>query len=302
MRFEVFEGATPYSGAMVETFTVRNIDNEASSAMVSDYGAHVLKWAPKGQQAVVWCPKAIYLNEGKAIRGGVPIIFPWFNSGFENGHVAAKKPKHGFARVSFWKFDAAGSTQSKLRYEMDSSQIDESILSQFVSGPNPRFHAVYEISSAESLTMSLTVTNDGTEPLAYEAALHTYLHVADAERAQVLGLEHASYLDTTLDGDPLCESDGDPVSFNGLVDRIYYSEDTLEVKDDVLGRTLVIAKEGSEQTVVWNPGEKNGNAIGDLQEGEWRDFVCVEAVANRDRSVSIAAGESHTLSQTISVK
>ena len=91
-----------YTGRMSSTFTIRDIVNEDATASVSDYGAHVLSWAPAGEQTVVWRPKAIHLKEGTAIRGGVPIIFPWFNSGFEGGHVASKKPKHGFARNSFW--------------------------------------------------------------------------------------------------------------------------------------------------------------------------------------------------------
>lgn len=94
-----------YTGRMSSTFTIRDIVNEDATASVSDYGAHVLSWAPAGEQTVVWRPKAIHLKEGTAIRGGVPIIFPWFNSGFEGGHVASKKPKHGFARNSFWHYD-----------------------------------------------------------------------------------------------------------------------------------------------------------------------------------------------------
>lgn len=89
-----------YTGRMSSTFTIRDIVNEDATASVSDYGAHVLSWAPAGEQAVVWRPKAIHLREGTAIRGGVPIIFPWFNSGFEGGHVASKKPKHGFAAIA----------------------------------------------------------------------------------------------------------------------------------------------------------------------------------------------------------
>lgn len=166
-----------YTGRMSSTFTIRDIVNEDATASVSDYGAHVLSWAPAGEQAVVWRPKAIHLKEGTAIRGGVPIIFPWFNSGFEGGHVASKKPKHGFARNSFWHYDKEGSSDALLRYTLDSSEINADILSQFVSGPNPQFHAVYTIEVGCELTMSLTVYNDGDEPLSYEEALHTYLQV-----------------------------------------------------------------------------------------------------------------------------
>ena len=87
------------------------------------------------------------------------------------------------------------------------------------------------------------------------------------------------------------------VAFSGLVDRIYYSTDTLRLRDDALGRTIVIAKQGAPQTVVRNPGERNGNAMGDLSKGEWRRFVCVEAVANRDGAITVDPGEFHTLSK-----
>lgn len=247
-----------YTGRMSSTFTIRDIVNEDATASVSDYGAHVLSWAPAGEQAVVWRPKAIHLKEGTAIRGGVPIIFPWFNSGFEGGHVASKKPKHGFARNSFWHYDKEGSSDALLRYTLDSSEINADILSQFVSGPNPQFHAVYTIEVGCELTMSLTVYNDGDEPLSYEEALHTYLQVGDAEQSQVCGLEGADYLDTVLDGDPRCSQGNEPVTFQGMVDRIYYSADTLELRDPVLQRTIIVAKQGAAQTVVWNPGEQAG--------------------------------------------
>lgn len=291
-----------YTGRMSSTFTIRDIVNEDATASVSDYGAHVLSWAPAGEQAVVWRPKAIHLKEGTAIRGGVPIIFPWFNSGFEGGHVASKKPKHGFARNSFWHYDKEGSSDALLRYTLDSSEINADILSQFVSGPNPQFHAVYTIEVGCELTMSLTVYNDGDEPLSYEEALHTYLQVGDAEQSQVCGLEGTDYLDTVLDGDPRCSQGNEPVTFQGMVDRIYYSAHTLELRDPVLKRTVVVSKQGAAQTVVWNPGEQAGNAIGDLSDGEWRGFVCVEAVNNRDCAVIVPPHDSHTLQQTLSVK
>lgn len=92
------------------------------------------------------------------------------------------------------------------------------------------------------------------------------------------------------------------MTFQGMVDRIYYSADTLELRDPVLQRTIIVAKQGAAQTVVWNPGEQAGNAIGDLGDGEWRGFVCVEAVNNRDCAVVVPPHDSHTLQQTLAVK
>ena len=154
--------------------------------------------------------------------------------------------------------------------------------------------------------MALTVANDGDEPLTYEAALHTYLHVGDVERIAVHGLESCEYLDNTQPGVPHCSATGEPITFDGMVDRTYLRGDEadapLAIDDPVLGRTIEIVNAGAPQAVVWNPGQAAGDAMGDLAVGEWRGFVCVEAVARLDRSVTLAPGQTHTLSQTLSVR
>ncbi|MBW3090694.1 D-hexose-6-phosphate mutarotase [Bifidobacterium miconisargentati] len=287
---------------MSTSFTVRSLADEGGSATVSDHGAHVLRWAPQGQPDVVWQPRAITFREDAAIRGGVPVIFPWFNQGYEDGHMADKKPKHGFARVSAWQVDADSLSADHIRYTLDSSAIDAATLAQFVGNPNPRFHAAYEVTAGETLKMALTVTNTGDEPFSYEAALHTYFHVGDVTRSQVIGLDGARYLDATQPGFPECGQAG-PVAFDGsMVDRIYLANGPLEVHDEALDRTIAIEAEGSTATVVWNPGETAGNAIGDLATGEWREFVCVEAAANRERMITLEAGQSHTLAQSVAVR
>ncbi|PJM74532.1 D-hexose-6-phosphate mutarotase [Bifidobacterium simiarum] len=298
---------------MSDQFIIRTLDGEGGSATISDYGAHVLRWAPAGQPDVVWQPSAVYLSEGTAIRGGVPIVFPWFNSGYDpepdgtdNGRTASRTPKHGFARTSFWHRDESASAidgdgNAVARYTLDSTEADEATLAQFVGNPHPRFHAVYEVRSGSTLTMAFTVTNDGNAPFSYETALHTYLHVGDVEHVEVTGLDGTEYLDTTVSGFPVCAQHG-PIRFDGsMVDRIYLSDHEIEVHDERLDRTIVATSHGANTTVVWNPGESAGNAIGDLADGEWRGFVCVEAAANRANLITLNPGESHTIAQTLSV-
>ena len=262
----------------MNTFLLRDVVNADSSASISDYGAHVLTWTPAGQPPVIWRPAAVQLREGTAIRGGVPIIFPWFNTGWDGGRPVSKQPKHGFGRVAFWSFDADASSDRHVRYTLDSADFG----------------------------VTLTVTNDGDEPLTYEAALHTYLHVGDVERIAVHGLESCDYLDNTQPGVPHCSATGEPITFDGMVDRTYLRGDEadapLAIDDPVLGRTIEIINAGAPQAVVWNPGQAAGDAMGDLAVGEWRGFVCVEAVARLDRSVTLAPGQTHTLSQTLSVR
>ena len=91
-----------------------------------------------------------------------------------------------------------------------------------------------------------------------------------------------------------------------MVDRTYLRGDEADapiaIDDPVLGRTIEIINAGAPQAVVWNPGQAAGDAMGDLAVGEWHGFVCVEAVARLDRSVTLALGQTHTLSQTLSVR
>lgn len=290
----------------MNTFLLRDVVNADSSASISDYGAHVLTWTPAGQPPVIWRPAAVQLREGTAIRGGVPIIFPWFNTGWDGGRPVSKQPKHGFGRVSFWAFDETAVTDRHVRYTLDSTDFGDDLLTQLNSGDHPRFRATYDVEIGERIAMALTVANDGDEPLTYEAALHTYLHVGDVERIAVHGLESCDYLDNTQPGVPHCPATDEPITFDSMVDRTYLRGDEADapitIDDPVLGRTIEIVNAGAPQAVVWNPGQAAGDAMGDLATGEWRGFVCVEAVARLDRSVTLAPGQTHTLSQTLSVR
>ncbi len=268
----------------MNTFLLRDVVNADSSASISDYGAHVLTWTPAGQPPVIWRPAAVQLCEGTAIRGGVPIIFPWFNTGWDGGRPVSKQPKHGFGRVAFWSFDADASSDRHVRYTLDSADFGDDLLAQLNSGDHPRFRATYDVEIGERIAMALTVANgfgrvafwsfdadassdrhvrytldsadfgddllaqlnsgdhprfratydveigeriamaltvanDGDEPLTYEAALHTYLHVGDVERIAVHGLESCEYLDNTQPGVPHCSATGEPITFDGMVDR-----------------------------------------------------------------------------------
>lgn len=285
---------------MSNTFVIRNIANDDGSALIGDHGAHVINWAPSGQPSVIWQPKAVRLCTQSAVRGGIPVIFPWFNAGFANGQPTDKTPRHGFARLSFWHVEQETLTDQHIRYTLDTDDVDATLLDQIISGAHSRFHAIYDVTVDSELTVILLVTNTGDDPLIYESALHTYFHVGDVTRARILGLRGTRYLDATVSGFPECEQTTDAVTFDGSpVDRVYDAAPTLQIRDDVLDRTIVVDPAGSLQTVVWNPGATIGNTIGDLGETEWRDFVCVEAALCRDHAVTLEPGDSYVFSQTI---
>ncbi|UYJ09566.1 MAG: hypothetical protein OGM57_03265 [Bifidobacteriaceae bacterium] len=86
------------------------------------------------------------------------------------------------------------------------------------------------------------------------------------------------------------------------VDRVYYSDSSVQLRDAVLGRVVHIVKIRLAADRGMEPGQRKGTHMRCARPGEWRGFVAVEAAACRDRGVTLAPGESHTLSQTLSVE
>lgn len=279
---------------MCDTFVIREFNGDDSRLEISDYGAQVLSWAPMGQPSVIWRPSALVLEAGLPIRGGVPVVAPWFGAGYVDGRALGLNPKHGSARLGFWRCEEpAGGSNNRVRYRLD--------LPADAAGPGAQqLRAVYEVEAGERLRMMLTIINMGEAPARLEMALHTYLRVGDVRRARVCGLFGAGYWDAAAGGVDRVQSDEDVV-FEGEVDRVYGVARSLEVHDPILDRIIHVCPDGAEQTVVWNPGARVGDAIADMAPGEWASFVCVEAALCREHAVELAPGASRTLGQTLSL-
>lgn len=257
-----------------------------------DHGAHLFAWQPDGAQPVLWMSAKSDYENGKPIRGGVPVIFPWFGT----GRTGKLTPAHGFVRLQAWKRSAVASTADSMKvvYEIDSDATGEQ------SGfPYPYVATLTGEFTPTKLTISLTVSNTGDKEFSYEEALHTYLAVGDVREVTVTGLEGADYLDRAAGAPKLeCVQDG-PITITGETDRLYMSTDKVTLDDPVLGRKLIISKKGSANTVVWNPWIKKAAAMADFGDDEWPGMICIEAANALDNAVVLAPGASHTMVQAI---
>jgi len=274
-------------------YEIYEIDHPLCTARVARHGAHVMEWRPKSQrEGVLYCsPEAVY-KEGKAIRGGVPICWPWFNA----HPVDPSKPSHGFVRTRFWKFEGAEESQEGVRLRF-SLEDDESTLALW---PHP-FRLTAEILLGGTLEVRLTSDNIGTVPFVIGGALHSYLRVGEVEQVVIEGLEQAPYLDTTGVRQEKSAT-GEPVRISNEVDRIYHQDGgTTSIVDPVLDRVIHIDKSGSPSTVVWNPWIEKARAIADMPDEDYRRFVAVEAVIEPACVITVEAGASHVLSTTIRV-
>lgn len=257
-------------------------------------GGHVTRWQPRGAAPVLFLSGRAVYAPGKAIRGGVPIIFPWFGP-----HATdPTKPMHGFARSRPWRL--AGSGPGADGAVVVEFALDDDAATRAV-WPSP-FALRYRVTVGEKLTMELATTNSGGAPFRFEAALHTYLAVGDVERLALTGLEDTAYIDK-VDAMTRKRHGADPLRLSGETDRVFLGTTArCVVSDPVLGRRLAVDKMGSATTVVWNPWSSKAPGIADLEPDGWRRMVCVESANAAEDAVTLAPGARHVLSATIGVE
>jgi D-hexose-6-phosphate mutarotase len=281
VRFERGEGGLPC--AVVTT--------PRGSAHVYLHGGHVTHYQPRGQVPVLFLSERSHYAAGAAIRGGVPIIFPWF--GPRTGHPAS--PAHGLARQRPW-------TVTATRPAPHGAVV---LALELAAGEDTRhewdadFQLRYTVTVGDTLDLVLVTENRSRTPIVIEQALHTYLAVADVREVAVAGLAGTTYIDKT-DGMRRTRDDARAVHFAAETDRVYLDTTAACIIDDPGNRRqLLVAKDGSQTTVVWNPGPERARTIADLGEDDWRRFVCVETANAADNALTLAPGAAHRLRATV---
>lgn len=270
-------------------FFPRVLRSSTDTVTAYDHGAQVAEWVHEGTPVVWVSDQAVYEN-GRSIRGGIPICWPWFASGPDGDIV----PAHGFLRFTGWEH--IESTESSVRWAITS----EAVAAQPGAERFPHaFRAEVTARLDDGLEVALTVHNTGDSPFDYEVALHTYLHVADIQMVTIDGLDGVDYWDKVTRS-PATQKGS--VRFTGHTDRIYDSPGPVTVHDPVLERTIVLESSGASHTVVWNPWEAAAAELSDMAVGSWRRMVCVEAAVIGAESIRLGVGERRTISQRIAVQ
>ncbi|HTY85268.1 MAG TPA: D-hexose-6-phosphate mutarotase [Silvibacterium sp.] len=264
----------------------------SGSAEIYLHGAQVTSWRPAGSDEVLFLSAQSRFEDGKAIRGGIPICFPWFRGKADN----PKAPAHGVVRTKEWRLDAIARDGDGVLVTF-ATESDEASRKWY---PHD-FVVKYRVRVGAALNLSLTVTNSGSGPMRFEEALHTYHRVGDAERVRVSGLDRTAYLDN-MDGNTEKWQAGD-VTFVAQTDNAYLDTvEALEVIDPVLERRIRTEKKNSRTTVVWNPWSDGAKALADLGDDEWRMMACVEASNIMAYAMELAPGAEHTMEAVLTVK
>ena len=263
-----------------------------ATAEIYLHGAHVTAWRPAGAEEAIFLSEQSHWKDGLAIRGGIPICFPWFRAKADD----PKAPMHGFVRIREWRLDSVTAQEDGAVTVVCSTESDAATRQWW---PH-EFRLVHRVAIGKTLRLELIASNIGSTPLRFEEALHTYFRLGDARNVRVRGLDQVAYLDNT-DGNREKRQSGDIV-FAATTDNAYLNtRGAVDLIDPALRRTIRTEKGNSATTVVWNPWQQGAAALSDFGDDEWERMTCVEASNIMGSAVSLGPGEEHTMRAMLSV-
>ncbi|WP_416768392.1 D-hexose-6-phosphate mutarotase [Sulfurimonas sp. ST-25] len=272
---------------------ILEIINTEATAKIALQGAHLFEYARHGQPEMLWLSPTARFEPGRAIRGGVPVCWPWFGSDPD----IPDWPQHGFARAVLWRLESVEEAEESAT--VVTLKLDDTMLEQHERRWFPYlFELTMRITIGEQLELALTTKNLGEEPFEITEALHTYFSLGNIAAASIVGLEGVTYADA-LDGFAK-KSSGAPIGITRETDRVYLdTEDTVILLDERLGRTVIVGKSGSSSTVVWNPWIDKAARMEDFADDGYNTMVCIETANALSNTVTVAPGEAHTITQSV---
>lgn len=261
---------------------------EGAGAEIFSQGAHLTHFATQSGDELLFLPKNAHFEQGKPIRGGVPLIFPWFGPRKDDPTA----PAHGFARIMEWQTQEA--SENSLTLVLESN---DAILAAWPHA----FRLVYGVAiEAKKLQLSLQIHNTGDAAFQFETALHTYFRVSDVRNIEIEGLNGKTYLDKTQG--MARQTQNGPIRIEAETDRVYLdSNGPITLRDGA--RTVRISSLGGvKSSVVWNPWIEKARSLPDLGDEEWTQFVCIESGVIADDAQSLEAGGCYEMTVEIEVE
>lgn len=267
-------------------FAFIEINNSSAEAKIALQGAHLFHYARVGEEPILWLSEVSDFELGKAIRGGVPVCWPWF--GFNEDK---NLPQHGFARTALWEFVGSDEVDEKTSsVTLKLTHSDETLK----MWPH-KFLLELKITISDRLTMELKTTNLDDKPFSITQALHTYFSVSHISDVAIKGLGNKPYLDALTWKNEVQKGD---ITFNQEVDRVYQDVDGEIVLSDK-NRTIHIKNGGSSSAVVWNPWIEKTLRMSAMKHNAYESMLCIESANAFDDFKAIEPQESHTLRAAI---
>lgn len=293
----------------VERFAQLTISHAHCQANISLYGGQLLSFQPTGHKDVLWLSKQASYQTGKAIRGGIPLCWPWFgandkavnqasntlSTGLNTELSSQQKPvNHGFARQLPWSIESISADEQGVTLVLSLTGEDQ----------HPLWPNAYKLTQTlflgQQLKHVLAMSNLSQQDAQYSAALHNYFAVSNPANVSIDTLTGVSYSDKLSDKKVKALSiQQQAVSCVGEIDREYHSSAKMTIVDNLWQRQIDIVSHHCQQWVLWNPGVALANTMADIHQGGEQEYVCLEAANTRWQA--LPAGETVVISQEINV-
>jgi glucose-6-phosphate 1-epimerase len=276
------------------------ISHGDAELVVAQQGAHIVSYQLAGQQPLIWSNAQAAFKKGKAIRGGMPICWPWF------GNLQRNPESVQAMRVSDEPAKAHGEVRAIDWELMGMAEDDDALIVDFIQpkaegklqGWPHNVGLKLSIRLDEALNVSLVSYNSGTETVSFSQALHTYFAVSDVREISIKGLDGLRYIETLENWEERKQS-GD-LQFAGETDRIYLdTPDMLSIVDPQWQRKIHICTNGSKSAIVWNPWTEKTKSFNDMAADGWQGMVCVETANVLDDIVTLEPEQMHVLDVSI---
>lgn len=271
------------------------MQNKYGEATVNLHGAHLISYIPSNQKYdIFFMSDSAKFAENKAIRGGIPVCWPWFGVNTRNSDL----PSHGFARVADWEIESVITSDDTLIDIVFAFKPNEKMLKMF---DNSKIESKLRVKLSDKLSLSLSTINKSGKNLLFSEALHSYFKVGDINKVSVAGLGNKEYFDALKKNKKIQKGD---IVIDREIDRVYDDNGPFtQIIDKNLRRKITVVKKNSLSTVVWNPWIDKSERMPDFRNDEYKQMLCVETANALENSFHLPGNEGvHTMFLDISAE
>jgi glucose-6-phosphate 1-epimerase len=275
------------------------ITSEHAELLIAQQGAQILSYQRVGEPPLLWLSDQAIFRQGKSVRAGVPVCWPWFGNlqrnpaSVQNMYKGEQAPAHGLVRGRDWQLNRAEQVGDtiQIEFELPAAQGD-------LPGWPHEVELKLLIELGEQLNVTLTSYNLGSDSVTISQALHSYFAVSDVRQARVEGVDGLSYIETLADWEQRQQQGA--LAFAGETDRIYLATpQTLSIVDPHWARRITLTSSGSRSAVIWNPWTERARELPDMADDGWQRMLCIETANVWDDVVTLRPGASCSLSVSI---
>ncbi|PWB32218.1 D-hexose-6-phosphate mutarotase [Pseudomonas sp. SDI] len=271
------------------------ITSADAELLVAQQGAQVLSYQRMGQPPLLWLSDQAIFKQGKSVRAGVPVCWPWFGLFTRNPEAVQAMyadgdgPAHGLVRGRDWQLLGIDSNDGRVLIEFGLPESQGNL-----PGWPHSVELILSIEMTEQLSITLTSRNLGKQPVTISQALHSYFAVSDVRQVQVEGVDGLTYIETLADWEQ--RQQHGTLTFAGETDRIYLNTPAqLSIVDPAWKRRIALTASGSRTAVIWNPWTERAAELPDMADDGWQRMLCIETANVWDELLELQPGALHSM-------